>query len=964
MWDVFFSYPRTDRVPALVLVSALRESGLTVWADEDDVRLFDSLSDRVAEGIASSMVLLAWYSSAYPQSRYCQWELTAGWLAAQVHGAPTERILAINPESGVDHIVPRHLRRILLPSPADADDVVRRVAARVGDLATPLGYANLRNRPTWFGDPPHASPRFRGRLDLLWQVHSALHDAADNAGRPGESPSGALVSGAGGMGKTQLAIEYAVRFADAFPGGVFWLRAHGNTGPDSGRRRASLVGQLRAFARQLDIGVELELDAIRAVLAGALQRQGKRCLWVVDDLPSGIEADELRQWLAPAQLARCLVTTRDRRLLAGLEEVAVDRLEINDARALLTSFEAPTTPDDSVALDQITAALGGFPLALDIAAASIRAIGFVDFATRLAEAQPEALALAADIAPQLPTGHEQSVSRTFDMSFRRLGKEAKWVLQVACVLAEAPIPPWLLRGALAAALSPDEVRRGIADARAESLLVRQPESGFCIHGLIAQSFAAWTPPQRVDAARQGAVGALLSHLDGEGQSIRSADWLRSWQPHAHALLDGNSVEQIDLAGRVAQAELAAGEFESAELTAVSAKEKVERLHRRHPLRVVCRDTLGTVLFARGLYDQALAELEDALGEALRIGTPPWARLRIRAKQAQVLGARGCCREQLEVLREVLAEARGVTDLQPSVVIAWQGLLGRALLDDGQVSHAVRVLTSAEAASRSGDPMNQTTLRIRLDLGMAFHADGQLQRAETEFRELAVDCERHLGSAHPATLECRNGLSAVRADLGIDSGEAADVANMVSERLGAEHPSAWTSQHNHAVGLLERGDLLGAEALLRHVYEQRRSHLGRDHHLTLLTAQLLGEALRLQGKLGEALPLHEQVVSRARAVLGPEHPQTLAARSSLGLALIASGGVDDGERELRLVMEFQRQRHGVLDVLTVETALSLVEVCRTHGRPPPSVARQIVGAFMMAPESELVPALRALRKQIR
>jgi hypothetical protein len=41
--------------------------------------------------------------------RYCQWELTAAWLAGEATGKPERRILVINPESGVAHIQPEVL---------------------------------------------------------------------------------------------------------------------------------------------------------------------------------------------------------------------------------------------------------------------------------------------------------------------------------------------------------------------------------------------------------------------------------------------------------------------------------------------------------------------------------------------------------------------------------------------------------------------------------------------------------------------------------------------------------------------------------------------------------------------------------------------------------------------------------------------------------------------------------------
>lgn len=56
--------------------------------------------------------------------------------------------------------------------------------------------------------------RFIGRVSELWDVHHAL-----------ASTHLAIVTGLSGVGKTQLAIEYIWRFANGYPGGVFWIEA-------------------------------------------------------------------------------------------------------------------------------------------------------------------------------------------------------------------------------------------------------------------------------------------------------------------------------------------------------------------------------------------------------------------------------------------------------------------------------------------------------------------------------------------------------------------------------------------------------------------------------------------------------------------------------------------------------------------------------------------------------------------
>jgi hypothetical protein len=94
----------------LPLVTALRRRGLSAWLDQSEIGEFAPITDKIRQGLAESKALLAWYSAEYPQSRPCQMELTAAFLAAQHEGDPRQRILVINPTTSVTHIEPVELR--------------------------------------------------------------------------------------------------------------------------------------------------------------------------------------------------------------------------------------------------------------------------------------------------------------------------------------------------------------------------------------------------------------------------------------------------------------------------------------------------------------------------------------------------------------------------------------------------------------------------------------------------------------------------------------------------------------------------------------------------------------------------------------------------------------------------------------------------------------------------------------
>lgn len=111
-FDLFISYRHLDRERVAPLVTALRARGLRIWQDDREIHDFQSITQRIRDGLARAKALLAFYSKDYPRSRACQWELTAAFLAASTEheDPPLRRIFAINPEATAHHVQPITLR--------------------------------------------------------------------------------------------------------------------------------------------------------------------------------------------------------------------------------------------------------------------------------------------------------------------------------------------------------------------------------------------------------------------------------------------------------------------------------------------------------------------------------------------------------------------------------------------------------------------------------------------------------------------------------------------------------------------------------------------------------------------------------------------------------------------------------------------------------------------------------------
>ena len=443
---VFLSWTRTDTARDGLLgglVDRLVARGVPVWIDDGQIATFDPIPQRIRQGLAQAKVLLAWYSAAYPTRRACREELTLALLAAQRHHQP-DRVLVVNPEPDARHLLEAPLLNTRFASQPDLDDLDRladRIAERVKAQPAPLGELPAADRVTWHGAEAwvDGSRRFAGRLKELWTLHDMLCRTTELVG-PGQAGRAlALVSGFGGVGKSLLTAEYARLFASSYPGGVVWLSALGNdtTGraPEPGQSQtaaASAYADLASSWLRLDVQ-GLDPAALREAVREELIRRDKQVLWVVDDLPSGLDAAAMASWRCPSPVTHELITTRDR-THSSLPSLELGVLAPDDALNLLLQDHPWPAPEREQA--RILAEdLGRHPLACDVAGLYVAGGSTFTAYRRLIQGSLARFdELAAQLSDQLPGGHQRQIVATLGTSLTRLTPAAQWVLRAAAHL--------------------------------------------------------------------------------------------------------------------------------------------------------------------------------------------------------------------------------------------------------------------------------------------------------------------------------------------------------------------------------------------------------------------------------------------------------------------------------------------------------------------------------------------------
>ncbi len=175
------------------------------------------------------------------------------------------------------------------------------------------------------------------------------------------------LTGAGGSGKTRLALQLAAEAADDFPDGVYWV-------PLQAVRDAELV--LPAVAQ-----------ALGAQGDPAGQVADKRLLLVIDNLEQLLDsAPQLSELLKKTPNLKLLCTSRELLHIEGEREYPVDPMPLDDAVRLFQERAVQHEPADAV--HEICRRLDCLPLAVELAAARTNVLAPAALLDRLGQALP------------------------------------------------------------------------------------------------------------------------------------------------------------------------------------------------------------------------------------------------------------------------------------------------------------------------------------------------------------------------------------------------------------------------------------------------------------------------------------------------------------------------------------------------------------------------------------------------
>jgi tetratricopeptide (TPR) repeat protein len=774
------------------------------------------------------------------------WE--AAWRAENNVAVPrkTSNELALPPSQGLNHVdLPQRLPIGTPPGGQEWIEAVPRTPNRI-----------------WSNEIPSANPYFTGREDELERLHDNLFGK--------QQPRVQVVSGMGGIGKTELATQYARRNIDTYEI-IWWIRAE-----HQDRVRDALVklGQ-RLELRQAT--TDTARDRIVAAVLEALQSDARPSWLLVFD--NAANPLDLQRYIPASRPGgHVIITARQpewpsygadsvevppfteaesvsflRRTVPGLAQeswvaVAEDARRINEARRLATT-------------------LGHLPIAVEHAAAYLAETGqtvqeylarFTENAHQLLSEQPADLDLPAP------------VPGTWRMSITLLTPDAEHLFNLCSFFSPEPIAVGLFRKPAADIDNPP----GLAELLSSRQRVR----------------AAAAQLHRLSLARlDGAKDLIQVHRVVQAVTkgrlrLDRAEAFRAYRVAADMLLANSNPGNPDQGSSDLVYDLSLQHLES----------DPRFLRTESPaLRSLIIDQVRR-LHLRGGHVEAMNFGLDAL--------EVW-RQRLGEDDLQVLA--------LSVEVAIAMYASGLAADVDELILRIRPLLQRYTEGDG-----FKVLLVCEVI-----------------YGAVLRGHSQFHEALALDLSIVEKFEKVFGNNHERTLNVRNSiaidhrlLSQFREAFETDERTLADRRGTRTDDI-----STWMSANAVARDLRGLGRYQESLDVARGVVAAFEAAGGRENIRWLDACEGFATALRKAGHHWDALQESEHVLQRCRDYLGADHMYTLRAAADLINCRRAVGDLVSAEELARQTHELCRKSDAP-DVLLYTVLVNLASVLRMGGRP--------------------------------
>lgn len=436
--DFFISYNQSDKAWAEWIAWELEAEGYTAILQAWDFRPGRNFVLEMHKAAKLAKRTIAVLSPDYLTSQFTAPE----WAAAFQQDATGAESLLVpvlvrpcKPEGLLGPIT--YIDLVDLPEEAARQTLIAGVKKRRAKPSSPPRFPGAA--------PPIEAPRFPGDLPPIWNVPHQRNPNFTGRGQlledlrqsllEGKTAALTALHGLGGVGKTQLALEYAYRFAPDYDL-VWWVRSEDPSGLAAAY--AGLAGPLNLPEKEA-AEQEVAVAAVRQCLG-----QRAKLLLIFDNAG---EPQNLKGYIPQGGGGQVLITSRNPAWGGVARPLDVRVWDRDESVAFLlkrTGREDTTDEEEKASAAVLAQELGDLPLALEQAGAYIEACGCsIAHYLELFRTRRQELLKRGQPSQDYP----DTVATTWELSFQKLQEAspaAANLLNLCAFLAPDDIPKDLL----------------------------------------------------------------------------------------------------------------------------------------------------------------------------------------------------------------------------------------------------------------------------------------------------------------------------------------------------------------------------------------------------------------------------------------------------------------------------------------------------------------------------------------
>ena len=755
--------------------------------------------------------------------------------------------------------------------------------------------------PVRWNIPYARNPFFTGREDLLAQLHTRFH-----MGQALALSQPQAISGLGGIGKTQLALEYAYRSHQHYEA-VLWARAES---------AEALVSSYIAIAKLLRLpeseAKEQEIT-VQAVKVWLQSHSG----WLLI-LDNADELTLLPDFLPLSLGGHLLLTTR-----AAATGRLAHRLEIETLgpaqgalfllrrAALIEPFatlEQATASERELAV-QIAQELGGLPLALDQAGAYLEETG-TDLTGYWLIYQQHRVDLLQKRGG-LVSDHPAPVATTWSLSFQNVEEKD-------------PAAANLLR--VCAFLSPDAIPEEILTAGTsgfEPMLTPLAADVFqlnqAIEALLAYSLVRRDPKEKTISIYRLVQAVLQDVMEGKERYL----WAERTVFAVNAVFPEVEPRSWPQCERLLPQALVATQI--IERYQMNSQEAVHWLHETAAY-LNDRARYGE---AESLYLRALQMIELQRGSEHLDGVFLLNRLaNLYRSQSKYEVAEPLCRQALQISEKHLSPEH--LDLASPLIN-----LARLYREQGKYGEAGPLYQRAlHILEHHLGPAHFQVTEPLTGLASLYRQQAKYGESESLYQRVLQTIEQHQGSEFPNLAYALNGLAKLYYEQG-KYGEAESLfqraIRLREQHLGPEHPHLVSSLIGLANLYLGQGKYEEAEPLYRRSLQILDQYLRPEHHDAARSLTGLANLYLEQGKYEEAEPLYQRALHISKQAKGLQHPETAETIYDFAQLQVAQGNKDEAKSFYIRALAICEQALGAQHPKTTKIRMRLIALLHDLGQ---------------------------------